>query len=150
MEKQQNKIFANCSQTVRNHCEFRNVLATSFALRNSIAPIHCTFAKFASHKTLAKFRIAKIRNVLATLANFAMPISQCQFRKANFAMPISQCQYTVHLSHIKHQNLSEISHCEIRKPLCEIRKPIAKFANHFANFTSFAKFTFAGLVILCN
>ena len=164
MEKQQNKIFANCSQTVRNHCEFRNVLATSFALRNSIAPIHCTFAKFASHKTLAKFRIAKIRNVLATLANFAMPISQCQFRNAkfampisqgqfrnaNFAMPISQGQYTVHLSHIKHQNLSEISHCEIRKPLCEIRKPIAKFANHFANFTSFAKFTFAGLVILCN
>ena len=150
MEKQQNKIFANCSQTVRNHCEFRNVLATSFALRNSIAPIHCTFAKFASHKTLAKFRIAKIRNVLATLANFAMPISQGQFRNANFAMPISQGQYTVHLSHIKHQNLSEISHCEIRKPLCEIRKPIAKFANHFANFTSFAKFTFAGLVILCN
>ena len=178
MEKQQNKIFANCSQTVRNHCEFRNVLATSFALRNSIAPIHCTFAKFASHKTLAKFRIAKIRNVLATLTNFAMPISQCEFRNANFAMPISQCQfrnanfampisqgqfrnanfampisqgqYTVHLSHIKHQNLSEISHCEIRKPLCEIRKPIAKFANHFANFTSFAKFTFAGLVILCN
>ena len=150
MEKQQNKIFANCSQTVRNHCEFRNVLTTSFALRNSIAPIHCTFAKFASHKTLAKFRIAKIRNVLATLANFAMPISQCEFRNANFAMPISQGQYTVHLSHIKHQNLSEISHCEIRKPLCEIRKPIAKFANHFANFTSFAKFTFAGLVILCN
>ena len=170
MEKQQNKIFANCSQTVRNHCEFRNVLATSFALRNPIAPVHCTFAKFASHKTLAKFRIAKIRNVLATLAKFAMPISQCefrnanfanfamrisqcqfcQFRNANFAMPISQGQYTVHLSHIKHQNLSEISHCEIRKPLCEIQIRIAKFANHFANFTSFAKFTFAGLVILCN
>ena len=150
MEKQQNKIFANCSQTVRNHCEFRNVLATSFALRNPIAPVHCTFAKFASHKTLAKFRIAKIRNVLATLANFAMPISQCEFRNANFAMPISQGQYTVHLSHIKHQNLSEISHCEIRKPLCEIQIRIAKFANHFANFTSFAKFTFAGLVILCN
>ena len=150
MEKQQNKIFANCSQTVRNHCEFRNVLATSFALRNPIAPVHCTFAKFASHKTLAKFRIAKIRNVLATLANFAMPISQCQFRNANFAMPISQGQYTVHLSHIKHQNLSEISHCEIRKPLCEIQIRIAKFANHFANFTGFAKFTFASLVILCN
>ena len=166
MEKQQNKIFANCSQTVRNHCEFRNVLATSFALRNSIAPVHCTFAKFASHKTLAKFRIAKFAMCWQPLrisqcqfrnANFAMPISQCQFHNANFAIPISQDQYTVHLSHIKHQNLSEISHCEIRKPhcefrkpLCEIRKPIAKFANHFANFTSFAKFTFAGLVILCN
>ena len=152
MEKQQNKIFANCSQTVRNHCEFRNVLATSFALRNSIAPVHCTFAKFASHKTLAKFRIAKFAMCWQPLR-----ISQCLFRNANFAMPISQDQYTVHLSHIKHQNLSEISHCEIRKPhcefrkpLCEIRKPIAKFANHFANFTSFAKFTFAGLVILCN
>ena len=152
MEKQQNKIFANCSQTVRNHCEFRNVLATSFALRNSIAPVHCTFAKFASHKTLAKFRIAKFAMCWQPLR-----ISQCQFRNANFAMAISQGQYTVHLSHIKHQNLSEISHCEIRKPhceirkpLCEIRKPIAKFANHFANFTSFAKFTFAGLVILCN
>ena len=152
MEKQQNKIFANCSQTVRNHCEFRNVLATSFALRNSIALVHCTFAKFASHKTLAKFRIAKFAMCWQPLR-----ISQCQFRNANFAMPISQGQYTIHLSHIKHQNLSEISHCEIRKPhceirkpLCEIRKPIAKFANHFAKFTSFAKFTFAGLVILCN
>ena len=105
------------SQTVRNHCEFRNELATSFALRNPIAPVHCTLAKFASHKTLAKFRIAKIRNEFANQfrnakisqcqirnANFAMPISQCQiqFRNANFkfAMPISisQCQYTVHLS----------------------------------------------------
>ena len=177
MEKQQNKIFANCSQTVRNHCEFRNVLATSFALRNSIAPIHCTFAKFASHKTLAKFRIAKIRNVLATLANFAMPISQCQFRNANFAMPISQGQfrnanfampisqgqYTVHLSHIKHQNLSEISHCEIRKPLCEICKPHCQISQTtLPNSQPIAKIRnlswhceihpakFAGLVILCN
>ena len=124
MEKQQNKIFANCSQTVRNHCEFRNELATSFALRNPICPVHCTLAKFASHKTYAKFRIAKIRNEFANQFRNAK-ISQCQFRNAkfNFAMPISnsQCQYTVHLSH--NQILSEISHCEIRKPLCEIRKP---------------------------
>ena len=123
MEKQQNKIFANCSQTVRNHCEFRNVLATSFALRNSIAPIHCTFAKFASHKTLAKFRIAKIRNVLETLANFAMPISQCEFRNANFAMPISQCQFR------KANFAMPISQCQFRKanfamPIsqCQFRK----------------------------
>ena len=34
------------------------------------------------------------------------------------------------------QKLSEISHCEIRKPHCEFRKPIAKFANHFANFAT--------------
>ena len=147
MEKQQNKIFANCSQTVRNHCEFRNELATSFALRNPICPVHCTLAKFASHKTYAKFRIAKIRNEFANQfrnakisqcqirnANFAMPISQCQiqFRNAkfNFAMPISisQCQYTVHLSH--NQILSEISHCEIRKRLCEFRKPISHCQLH--------------------
>ena len=120
MEKQQNKIFANCSQTVRNHCEFRNVLATNFALRNSIAPVHCTFAKFASHKTLAKFRIAKFAMCWQPLR-----ISQCQFRNANFAMPISQGQYTVHLSHIK--------------TLAKFR--IAKFANHIANFANhFAKF----------
>ena len=127
MEKQQNKIFANCSQTVRNHCEFRNELATSFALRNPIAPVHCTLAKFASHKTLAKFRIAKIRNEFANQFRNAK-ISQCQIRNANFAMPISQCQYTVHLSH--NQILSEISHCEIRKPLCEIRKPISHCQLH--------------------
>ena len=164
MEKQQNKIFANSSQPLR----ISQCVGNQFCIAKSNSPVHCTFAKLASHKTLAKFRIAKIRNVLATLAkfrnaNFAMRISQCQFRNANFnfamptsisqcqfqfrnanfAMPISQGQYTIHLSHIKHQNLSEISHCEIRKPLCEIRKPIA-------NFTSFAKFTFAGLVILCN
>ena len=128
MEKQQNKIFANCSQTVRNHCEFRNVLATSFALRNSIAPVHCTFAKFASHRTLAKFRIAKFAMCWQPLR-----ISQCQFRNANFAMPISQGQYTVHLSHIKHQNLSEISHCEIRKPLCEFRKPLCQIRKPLPN-----------------
>ena len=142
MEKQQNKIFANCSQTVRNHCEFR------IAKFNSPSTLY--FCEIRLSQNLSEISHCQIRNVLATLANFAMPISQCQFRNANFAMPISQGQYTVHLSHIKHQNLSEISHCEIRKPLCEIRKPIAKFANHFANFTSFAKFTFAGLVILCN
>ena len=151
MEKQQNKIFANCSQTVRNHCEFRNELATSFALRNPICPVHCTLAKFASHKTLAKFRIAKIRNEFANQfrnakisqcqirnANFAMPISQCQiqFRNANFkfAMPISnsQCQFQFRNANTLFicLNLSEISHCEIRKPLCEIRKPISHCQLH--------------------
>ena len=133
MEKQQNKIFANCSQTVRNHCEFRNELATSFALRNPIAPVHYTLAKFASHKTYAKFRIAKIRN-----ANFAMPNS------------ISQCQFQI-------RNANTLFICLTIKSLAKFR--IAKFENHFAkfanpfriaNFTRFAKFTFAGLVILCN
>ena len=151
MEKQQNKIFANCSQTVRNHCEFRNELATSFALRNPICPVHCTLAKFASHKTYAKFRIAKIRNEFANQFRNAK-ISQCQIRNANFAMPnsISQCQFQI-------RNANTLFICLTIKSLAKFR--IAKFANHFAkfanpfriaNFTSFAKFTFAGLVILCN
>ena len=115
--------FAMCWQSVRNPCEFRNQFAT---LRNSLAPLHCTFANFASHIKLQK----------------PSKISHCQLRK-----PL----------------------CQLRKPLCQIRnplpnsQPIAKFANHIANFAtalpnsqsiakfaSFAKFTFAGLVILCN
>ena len=153
MEKQQNKIFANCSQTVRNHCEFRNELATSFALRNPIAPVHCTLAKFASHKTLAKFRNAKIRNEFANQFRNAK-ISQCQIRNANFAMPISQCQIQFRNANF---NFAMPIHCSFVSTLAKFR--IAKFANHFAkfanpfriaNFTSFAKFTFAGLVILCN
>ena len=153
MEKQQNKIFANCSQTVRNHCEFRNELATSFALRNPIAPVHCTLAKFASHKTLAKFRIAKIRNEFANQFRNAK-ISQCQIRNANFAMRISQCQIQFRNANF---NFAMPIHCSFVSTLAKFR--IAKFANHFAkfanpfriaNFTSFAKFTFAGLVILCN
>ena len=153
MEKQQNKIFANCSQTVRNHCEFRNELATSFALRNPIAPVHCTLEKFASHKTLAKFRIAKIRNEFANQFRNAK-ISQCQIRNANFAMPISQCQIQFRNANF---NFAMPIHCSFVSTLAKFR--IAKFANHFAkfanpfriaNFTSFAKFTFAGLVILCN
>ena len=155
MEKQQNKIFANCSQTVRNHCEFRNELATSFALRNPIAPVHCTLAKFASHKTLAKFRIAKIRNEFANQFRNAK-ISQCQIRNANFAMPnsISQRQFQIRNANF---NFAMPIHCSFVSTLAKFR--IAKFANHFAkfanpfriaNFTSFAKFTFTGLVILCN
>ena len=84
------KQLATSWQSVGNHCEFRNQLANSsqsqLALRNSLAPLHCTFANFASH--------------------------------------------------IKLQKLSEISHCQIRKPHCQIRKPhcqirnLAKFAIH--------------------
>ena len=137
-------ILANSWQSVRNHCEFRNVLAISsqpLRISQSVGKqfaISVRIAKFASHM-------------------------HCSFAK--FA------------SHIKLQNLSEISHCQLRKPHCQFRKPIANFANHIANFanplpnsqtplpnsqttlpnsqsiakfTSFAKFTFAGLVILCN
>ena len=76
-------------------------------------------------------KLSEISQCQIRSTNFAMRISQCQFRNANsnFAMPISisQCQYTVHLSH---QNLSEISHCEIHIPHCEFRKPISHCQIH--------------------
>ena len=101
MEKQQNRIFANCSQTVRNHCEFRNGLAISSQ------PLRI------SQCVGNQFRIAKITNPSA--------LYLCEIRLS--------------------QNLSEISHCEIRKPHCEFCNSIAKFANHIANFANnFAKF----------
>ena len=146
MENQQKKIFANCSQTVRKHCEFRNVLATSFALRNPMTqytvalqnlPLTKPMRNFALPKfamssqtnfAMRKFRNAKFAMRKFRNAKFAMRISQCQFRNAkfNFAMPISnsQCQYTVHLSH--NQSHCEISHYEIHNPLCEISQ------THFA------------------
>ena len=147
MENQQRKIFANCSQTVRNHCEFRNVFANQFRIAKSDTPVHCSFAKFFSHKTYAKFRIAK----------FTMS-SQSQFRnaKSNFAMPnpISQCQIQIRNANF---NFAMPIHCSFVSTYAKFR--IAKFTTHFANFanpfriakfTAFAKFTFAGLVILSN
>ena len=125
MENQQRKIFANCSQTVRSHCEFRNVFANQFRIMKSDTPVHCSFAKFFSHKTYAKFRIAK----------FTMS-SQSQFRnaKSNFAMPNSnsQCQFQFRNANTLFicLNLCEISHCEIHNPLCEFRKPISHCEIH--------------------
>ena len=165
MENQQKKIFANCSQTVRNHCELRNVLATSFALRNPIPhytvalrnlPLTKPMRNFALPKfamssqtkfAMRKFRNAKIRNAKIRNANFPMPISQCQ-------MPISQCQIQFRNANF---NFAMPIHCSFVSTLAKFR--IAKFTTHFANFanpfriakfTAFAKFTFAGLVILCN
>ena len=145
MENQQKKIFANCSQTVRNHCEFRNVLATSFALRNPIP-----------HYTVA------LRNLPLTkpMRNFALPkfamSSQSQFRnaKANFAMPNSNSQCQIQFRNANF-NFAMPIHCSFVSTLAKFR--IAKFTTHFANFanpfriakfTAFAKFT--GLVILSN
>ena len=144
MENQQKKIFANCSQTVRNHCEFRNVLATSFALRNPIPHYTVALRNLPLTKPMRNFALPKFAMSSQTnfamrkfrKANFAMPkpISQCQIQirnaKFNFTMPISisQCQYTVHLSH--NHILSEISHCEIHNPLCEFRKPISHCEIH--------------------
>ena len=138
MENQQRKIFANCSQTVRSHCEFRNVFANQFRIAKSDTPVHCSFAKFFSHKTYAKFRIAKFtmssqsqfRNAKA---NFAMPkpISQCQsqFRnaKANFAMPkpISQCQIQFRNAKFKFAMPISISQCQYTVHLSQ---PMRNFA----------------------
>ena len=148
MENQQKKIFANCSQTVRNHCEFRNVLATSFALRNPIPHYTVALRNLPLTKPMRNFALPKFAMSSQTnfamrkfrKANFAMPklISQCQiqFRNAkfNFAMPISisQCQFQFRNANTLFicLNLSEISHCEIHNPLCEFRKPISHCQIH--------------------
>ena len=169
MENQQKKIFANCSQTVRNHCEFRNVLATSFALRNPIPqytvalrnlPLTKPMRNFALPKfavsSQTNFAMRKFRN-----AKFAMRISQCQFRNAkfNFAMPISisQCQIQFRNANFKFAMPIHCSFVSQSKPLRNFalrnsQPTLRKFANPFriAKFTAFAKFTFTGLVILCN
>ena len=156
MENQQKKIFANCSQTVRNHCEFRNVLATSFALRNPIPQYTVALRNLPLTKPMRNFALPKF--AVNSQTNFAMrkfrnaKISQCEFRNANFAMPnsISQCQFQI-------RNANTLFICLTITSLAKFR--IAKFTTHFANFanpfriakfTAFAKFTFAGLVILCN
>ena len=148
MENQQKKIFANCSQTVRNHCEFRNVLATSFALRNPIPHYTVALRNLPLTKPMRNFALPKF--AMSSQTNFAMrkfrkanftmpkPISQCQiqFRNAkfNFAMPISnsQCQFQFRNANTLFicLNLSEISHCEIHNPLCEFRKPISHCQIH--------------------
>ena len=135
MENQQEKIFANCSQTVRSHCEFRNVFANQFRIAKSDTPVHCSFAKFFSHKTYAKFRIAKF--TMSSQAKFAMR----KFRKANFAMPkpISQCQSQFRNAKI---NFAMPKYCSCVTTYAKFR--IAKFTTHIANFANpfrIAKFT---------
>ena len=150
MENQQKKIFANCSQTVRNHCEFRNVLATSFALRNPIPHYTVALRNLPLTKPMRNFALPKF--AMSSQTKFAMR----KFRKANFAMPnsISQCQFQIRNANF---NFAMPIHCSFVSTLAKFR--IAKFTTHFANFanpfriakfTAFAKFTFAGLVILCN
>ena len=148
MENQQKKIFANCSQTVRNHCEFRNVLATSFALRNPIPHYTVALRNLPLTKPMRNFALPKF--AMSSQTNFAMR----KFRKANFAMPkpISQCQIQIRNAKF---NFAMPIHCSFVSTLAKFR--IAKFTTHFANFanpfriakfTAFAKFT--GLVILSN
>ena len=135
MENQQKKIFANCSQTVRKHCEFRNVLATSFALRNPIPQYTVALRNLPLTKPMRNFALPKF--AMSSQTNFAMR----KFRNANFAMPnsISQCQIPNSQCQFQFRNantlfsclnLSEISHCEIHNPLCEFRKPISHCQIH--------------------
>ena len=151
MENQQKKIFANSSQPLR----ISQCVGNQFRIAKSNTPLHCSFAKFASHKTYAKFRIAKIRNEFANQFCNAK-ISQSQFRnaKANFAMPNSNSQCQIQFRNANF-NFAMPIHCSFVSTLAKFR--IAKFTTHFANFanpfriakfTAFAKFT--GLVILSN
>ena len=157
MENQQKKIFANCSQPLR----ISQCVGNQFRIAKSNTPVHCSFAKFASHKTYAKFRIAKIRSEFANQFRNAK-ISQCQIRNANFAMPISQCQIQFRNANFKFAMPIHCSFVSQSKPLRNFalrnfalrnsQPTLRKFANPFriAKFTAFAKFTFTGLVILCN
>ena len=144
MENRQKKIFANCSQTVRSHCEFRNVFANHFRIAKSDTPVHCSIAKFFLSQNLCEISHCEIHNEFASQIRNAK-ISQSQFRnaKAKFAMPnsISQCQNTVHVSQ------------PMRNFALRNSQPTLRISQtHFAlrNSLPFAKFTFAGLVILCN
>ena len=148
MENQQKKIFANCSQTVRNHCEFRNVLATSFALRNPIPHYTVALRNLPLTKPMRNFALPKF--AMSSQTNFAMR----KFRKANFAMPNSNSQCQIQFRNANF-NFAMPIHCSFVSTLAKFR--IAKFTTHFANFanpfriakfTAFAKFT--GLVILSN
>ena len=150
-------IFANSWQSVRNHCEFRNVLAISsqplrisqsvgkqFAISVRIAKfashMQCSFAKFASHIKLQNLSEISHCQLRKPIANFANHI-------ANFANPLPISQTTLPTSQ---------THCQIRNPLPNSQTPLPNSqttlpnSQSIAKFTSFAKFTFAGLVILCN
>ena len=126
MENQQKKIFANCSQTVHNHCEFRNVLATSFALRNPIPQYTVALRNLPLTKPMRNFALPKF--AVSSQTNFAMPNSQCEFRNANFAMPnsISQCQFQI-------RNANTLFICLTIKAIAKFR--IAKFTTHFAKIS---------------
>ena len=117
MENQQKKIFANCSQTVRNHCEFRNVLATSFALRNPIPHYTVALRNLPLTKPMRNFALPKF--AMSSQTNFAMR----KFRKANFAMPkpISQCQFQIRNANF---NFAMPIHCSFVSQ----SKPLRNFA----------------------
>ena len=51
---------------------------------------------------------------------------------AKFANHI-HCAFANFASHIKLQNISEILHCQLRKPLCQLRKPLCQIRNPLPN-----------------
>ena len=135
MENQQEKIFANSSQThfaVRkfrkpiSQCEnfaTQNSQCENFAMRNFAMPNAISQCQFQISQCQFQFRNAKISQC---------EISQCQmpFRNANFEftlpIPISQCE-NLAIQNSQCENFAmrnfampkSISHCEIHC-LCEI------------------------------
>ena len=135
MENQQKEIFANCSQTHFAMRKFRRLISqcenSPTQIRNAKIS-QCEISQCQMPFRNAKF---KIRNANS---NFAMrKFRNAKFRNAkyHFAMPILNLHYLFQFRNAK------ISQCEISQ--CQSPFRIAKF-------TAFAKFTFAGLVILCN
>ena len=135
MENQQKEIFANCSQTHFAMRKFRRPISqcenSTTQIRNAKIS-QCEISQCQMPFRNAKF---KIRNANS---NFAMrKFRNAKFRNAkyHFAMPILNLHYLFQFRNAK------ISQCEISQ--CQSPFRIAKF-------TAFAKFTFAGLVILCN
>ena len=128
MENQQKEIFANCSQT---HFAMRKFRRPISQCENS--PTQIRNAKI-SQCEISQCQMP-IRNANS---NFAMrKFRNAKFRNAkyHFAMPILNLHCLFQFRNAK------ISQCEISQ--CQSPFRIAKF-------TAFTKFTFAGLVILCN
>ena len=119
MENQQNKNFANCSQTSFAMRKFRKPVSQCENFANQIR--NAKISQCEISQCQSPFRNAKVH------FSMPIPISQCEnFAMRNFAMPksISQCQLQI--------RNAKISQCEISQ--CQSPFRIAKF-------TAFAKFT---------
>ena len=101
--------------------ELKNSKAEILAISWQPVGNHCEIGKLLPTSWQPLRNWQTVGNLFATLRN-SLATLHCSF--ANFA------------SHIKLQKLSEISHCQIRKPPCQIRNTISKFANHLAKFAT--------------
>ena len=129
MEKQQNRNFGNqlaiswqplpISQSVGNHCQFRNQLAIVVRIAKFASHMHCSFVSHKNFKTLAKFRIANFANHIANfanhIANFANHITNFANHFAKFANPLPNSQTTLPNSQTTLPTSQQ--HCQIRNPL---------------------------------